>query len=239
MTTATREELIEFLAITQELERRANARDLSKWFPDIADHANRVFGRTEYPKHMAFFKAGAEFNERAFIAANRVGKSVCGGFETAVHATGLYPHWWEGWRMDRPIRAWCAGKTGETTRDIVQVVLFGPPDAFGSGMIPKRLIGEVKTRPNTNGALDYVTVKNEATGRWGRIGFKSFEQGRKAFEGTEQDFIWGDEEMPSDVYTECLTRTATTNGRIVLTFTPLEGVTDLVHQFMTDGVKLA
>ena len=188
--------------------------------PDIADHANRIFGRAEYPKHMAFFKAGAEFNERAFIAANRVGKSVCGGFETTVHATGLYPHWWEGWRMDRPIQAWCAGKTGETTRDIVQVVLFGPPDAFGSGMIPKRLIGEVKTRPNTNGALDYVTVKNEGDREMGPHRFQVIRAGPQGVRGHGTRLHLGRRGDAVRCYTECLTRTATTNGRIVLTFTP-------------------
>ena len=71
----SRNETIELIAILEELNRRANAKDLSKWFLDIADHANRIFGRDEYPKHLAFFKAGAEFNERAFIAANRVGKA--------------------------------------------------------------------------------------------------------------------------------------------------------------------
>lgn len=237
--TASRDQLIEYIAVLEELQRRAAAKDISKWFPDETDEKKASFGRLLYPKHMKFFEAGKEYNERAFIAANRVGKSVAGGFEAAVHATGLYPHWWNGWKLDRPIRGWCCGKTTETTRDIVQVVLFGPTDSFGSGMIPKRLIGEVKTRPNTNGGLDYVHVKNEKTGNWGRLAFKAFEQGRRAFEGTEQDWVWGDEEMPADIYTECLTRTATTNGRLVLTFTPLDGVTELVHQFLADGIKVA
>jgi len=235
----SRNETIELIAIQEEINRRALAKPIGKWFPEVSDLANKIYGRELYPKHMAFFEAGAKFNERGFIAANRIGKSVCGGYETALHATGLYPSWWPGWRLERSMRGWCAGKTTETTRDIVQVVLFGPTDAFGSGMIPRHLIGDVRTRPNTNGALDYVHVKNERLGQWGRIAFKAFEQGRRAFEGTEQDWVWGDEEMPAEIYTECLTRTATTNGRIVLTFTALDGVTELVHQFLTDGVKLA
>ena len=56
-----------------------------------------------------------------------------------------------------------------------------------------------------------------------QIGLKTYIQGRSAFEGTERDVVWGDEEMPLDIYSECLTRTATTDGRISLTFTPLEG----------------
>jgi len=58
-----------------------------------------------------------------------------------------------------------------------------------------------------------------------RIKIKSYAEGRKSFEGTEQEVIWLDEECPLAIYTECITRTMTTNGLIMLTFTPLEGLT--------------
>jgi hypothetical protein len=35
------------------------------------------------------------------MAANRVGKTVVGAYETTVHMTGEYPAWWEGRRFDR------------------------------------------------------------------------------------------------------------------------------------------
>ena len=37
-----------------------------------------------------------------------------------------------------------------------------------------------------------------------------------------------------DVYGECLIRTATTNGILMLTFTPLAGLTETVLQFLPD-----
>lgn len=81
--------------------------------------------RQLYPKHMAFFRAGVEHQERCMMAANRVGKTYgVGGYETVLHLTGRYPDWWEGRRFDHPIEAWAAGDTGETTRDIVQSVLL-------------------------------------------------------------------------------------------------------------------
>lgn len=233
MTALNRAESLEMLALLEEVKRRQDRKDLSKWFPD-----DGALARHLYPKHNAFFKAGAEHRERCFLAANRVGKSVAGGFETALHFTGQYPEWWEGWRIDRPPRGYCAGTTYETVREIIQLILFGPEDDFGSGMIPKRLIGEVRHRPNTNKTLDWANVKHEPTGRWGQMHFKAFEQGRKAFEGTAKDWVWGDEEMPLDIYTECLTRTATTGGRIILTFTPLEGITPVVHSFLEGAVRV-
>lgn len=231
MSALSREELIELLAIQQELERRASAKDISKWFPE-----DGKYSRHAYPKHMAFFKAGAEHRERCFLAANRVGKTIAGGFEVALHQTGLYPAWWEGWRIDRAPRTWCAGKTTETVRDIMQLALFGPASAFGTGMIPRHLIGDIKYRPNTNGCLDFANIKHEPSGTWGQIGFKTYIQGRDAYEGTERELVWGDEEMPVDIYSECVTRTATTDGRLMLTFTPLEGVTPLVIEFIEKAV---
>src|SRR6516165_7127907 len=65
--------------------------------------------RDLYPKHLAFFRAGAERRERAFLAANRVGKSEgVGGYEITLHLTGRYPDWWKGRRFSRPITAWAA-----------------------------------------------------------------------------------------------------------------------------------
>ena len=61
-------------------------------------------------------------------------------------------------------------------RDIIQLALFGPADAFGMGMIPKHLIGEIKFRPNTNGCLDYANVKHQPTGTWSQIGLKTYIQ---------------------------------------------------------------
>jgi phage terminase large subunit-like protein len=62
--------------------------------------------------------------------------------------------------------------------------------------------------------------------------FKSYDQGRDSFVGTEQDVVWLDEECVRDIYVECLTRTMTTNGLIILTFTPLLGMTDIVKDFL-------
>jgi len=55
---------------------------------------------------------------------------------------------------------------------------------------------------------------------------------RGAFEGTEQDVVWLDEEPPLDVYVECLVRTMTTGGLVLVTFTPLEGMSEVVMSFL-------
>jgi phage terminase large subunit-like protein len=48
------------------------------------------------------------------------------------------------------------------------------------------------------------------------------------------DFVWFDEEPPQDVYIEGLTRTNATGGMVYLTFTPLKGISDVVHSFIQE-----
>src|SRR5262249_50101401 len=73
-----------------------------------------------YPKQLAFHTAGATHRENLLVAANQSGKSLAGGMECAMHATGRYPDWWCGRRFDKPTVGWVAGTTNETTRDTVQ-----------------------------------------------------------------------------------------------------------------------
>ena len=63
-------------------------------------------------------------------------------------------------------------------------------------------------------------------------GFKTYEQGRRAFEGEAKDFVWCDEEPPMDIYTEILYRLLTTKGLAWTTFTPLLGMSEVVMSFL-------
>lgn len=78
---------------------------------------------------------------------------------------------------------------------------------------------------------DAVLIQH-ASGGWSELGLKSYQQGRGSFEGTERHGIWLDEEPPLEIYSECLIRTATTNGIVYITFTPLEGTTGTVMMFL-------
>jgi len=193
--------------------------------------------RANYPRHMAFFRAGKVHRERLFMAANRAGKTICGSYETALHLTGLYPDWWEGRTFDGPGDWIAAGTTMETMRDIVQLELLGGPDDMGTGMIPGKYLVDVKKRPNTNGAVDYAVIRHHR-GETAKLSLKSFDQGRKAFEGTAKQGAWLDEEPPQAIYTECLTRTATTGGIVLVTFTPLNGATDVVMDFIENAEEV-
>lgn len=197
-------------------------------FPDEG-----VYRRELYPKHLRFFEAGATKKERLFMAANRVGKTRAGAFEVRCHATGRYPHWWTGRRFHEPVSIWACGTTSETTRDIVQYELLGPwEQPPGKGMLDADTIVHTSRRTHgLQGAVETIWVRH-VSGGVSQIGLKTYEQGRKSFEGTAKHLIWDDEEPPEDVYIEQLYRTTTTSGITMITFTPLQGMSKVVKGFL-------
>lgn len=177
------------------------------------------------------------------MAGNQLGKSLAGGAETAIHATGRYPDWWEGAVFDRPTKFWVGGVTGLTTRDNPQRILVGPPlmkEAWGTGMIPgNALVDAVPGRGIANG-LDGVVVSwgggGDVQAQDSMILFKSYEMGREKWQGDTIDGVWFDEEPPPEIYSEG--RTRTNNGQrgnfVSTTFTPLLGMSEVVRMFLTD-----
>lgn len=161
------------------------------------------------------------------MAANRVGKSETGAFETACHLTGEYPPWWIGRRFHKAVSVIAAGETGKLVRDSMQFKLMGSISDIGSGFIPKDCILEKKPKSGIPDAFDMVYIKHKS-GSTSVLQFQSYDQGREAFQATERDFIWFDEEPPQDVYSEALIRTMTTKGCVLTTFTPLKGVSETV-----------
>jgi len=193
--------------------------------------------RDLYAKHLAFFAEGGHYRERAAMAGNRVGKSEgIGAYEVTLHLTGLYPDWWGGKRFTQPVNFLCGGDTGTTTRDIIVAKLLGPAEARGTGMIPRECLGKVAPAAGIPGHVDFAKVKH-VTGGWSTVQFRSYDQGREAWQGTERDGIWMDEEPPQDVYAEAIVRTMTTNGMVMSTFTPLRGISQVIKSFMSAQAK--
>ena len=224
----------EYLALLQQRELLKKRRRLFDMYPDEGP-----LRRELYQPHTAFFDAGRWARERAVVAANGIGKTEgIGGYELVLHLTGLYPTWWKGKRFNSPIRAWAAGDTTQTVRDILQTKLVGSPGEEGTGLIPGDLLSpkDIKKKAGSvPDAIESVMVKHVSGGKsW--LVFKSFDQGRRSFQGTEQHVIWLDEECPDTVYDECLMRTRTVGGVVLLTFTPINGLTQLVLGFMPNGL---
>ena len=184
-----------------------------------------------YVKQKSFHSAGATHRERLFLCGNQLGKTLAGGFEAAMHATGRYAPWWDGKRFDRPVVGWVCGVTGETVRDTVQKILVGRPGQEGSGAIPKDAISELVNARGTPDLLDTIRV-HHVSGGVSIIGLKTYASGREKMQGETLDFCWLDEESPFDIYTEILTRTNVGNGPVWMTMTPLLGVSEVVRRFL-------
>lgn len=201
-----------------------------------------------YPKQKEFHADGATHRERLLMAANRAGKTYCGAAEMAYHLTGLYPEWWQGRRFNRPVKAWAASDTGLTTRDIVQTKLCGPygvVEMQGTGAIPKKCVNwgkDVSLARGVADAYDTVQVQHVTNGKpdgKSILTFKTFEQGRKKWQGDAIDVIWCDEEPDEEIYSEALARIAPTSaeassGIIYTTFTPLLGLSKVVYRFVNE-----
>ena len=194
---------------------------------------NRLAYYQPYSKQLEFHAAGANCRERLLMAGNQIGKTLAGGFEAAMHATGVYPDWWKGRRFGRPTVGWACGVSGEVVRDTVQRVLVGRSGSIGTGAIPKDAIGELVTARGIADLLDTIKVQH-VSGGTSIIGLKTYLSGREKFQGETLDWIWLDEECPMDIYTEALTRTNIGGGAVWMTFTPLLGMSDVVRRFLQE-----
>ena len=214
------ETLAQAIKIAKELERRKAT--------------NRIDDYSPYDYQKKFHNTLAQ--QRLLMAGNRVGKSFCGAMEVVYHATGKYPSWWAGKRFNRPVRCWAGGVSNETTRDVCQKELVGQPDdptAKGTGSIPLNDIGTTVRKAGVPNAINSVVIKHK-TGGYSRIGFKAYEMGKEKWMGESVDVIWLDEEPPQGIYSQALTRTADKGGIVFMTFTPEQGMTETVAQFVNN-----
>lgn len=193
---------------------------------------NQLAAYRPYPKQLEFHAAGKIYRERQLRAGNQQGKTLAASRELAMHLTGRYPPDWPGRRWDRPIAAWAASETSQTTRDNIQRLLMGRQGAHGTGSIPgDAIIGKPTAARGVSGLIDTVLTRHQ-TGGTSVLTFKTYDQGRERWQGETLDIVAFDEEPPEDIYMEGLTRTNATNGMVWLTYTPLLGMSEVVRRFL-------
>lgn len=217
-----------------ELENLARLKAKLDW--QVAGYKLKLYKPYSWQKE--FHDAGKDNPERMLMAANRVGKTMSAGAEVAFHLTGDYPEWWQGRRFLSPVLVWTGSPTNETSRDIVQAELLGGlGEKLGTGMVPRaRLHGTPTTRQaGVKNVVESFQVKH-ASGGLSTCLLKTYEQGWQKWQGTAPHVVWMDEE-PDDyrIFSEAQTRVLTSRGIVLVTFTPLLGMTDLVEHFQTGG----
>lgn len=222
----TREEKIQLIQLLEEKKRRDELNQLKTQYASLYDWQKR------------FVAATAGKRSCMLMAANRVGKTRTGLTVDAFHLTGEYPDDWVGHKFTHAPRIWLLGYSMEKTRDLLQLPMFGRFEGgqFLGGLIHKEKILGYYSAQGTSGAMREMRVAHKSGGE-SIVQFWSYSQGSHALMGDSVDWYHIDEE-PRDksIYPQVLTRTATGDqgrgGRGILTFTPENGRTELVIQFM-------
>ena len=199
---------------------------------DMRYNSLAYFRPFDYQKQ--FYATGSHSDRRGILAANRIGKTVSTCYETAYHLTGLYPDWWEGKRYFHPVTVFVAGESWQQTAMVLQNELTGSPDSklqdqLGSGSIPKHAI-VFDTMRSEGANIVSIEVRHSAGGR-SRLVFGNYTQEVRNLQGFKLDFVVLDEQPPDDFFSELVTRTATTQGQVLCSFTPLKGLNGLVSKF--------
>jgi phage terminase large subunit-like protein len=198
---------------------------------DMQFNQLKYFRPFEYQKK--FFKTGHK-QRRGILAANRIGKTVSTCFETAMHLTGLYADDWEGKRFNKPITAFVAGEGWEQVARVLQTELMGAADVklkdqLGSGSIPRdRIVFDTMRSDGAN--IIAVEVKH-ISGENSYLLFGNYTQEVRNLQGFKLDLVVFDEQPPDGIFSELVTRTATTQGMVICSFTPLKGLNGLVSKF--------
>jgi phage terminase large subunit-like protein len=180
----------------------------------------------------AFFNTTTD--RRGILAANRIGKTVSTCYETAYHLTGAYPDWWTGHRFDKPITVMVAGEGWSQVALVLQQELLGTPDVklrdqLGTGAIPRDAI-IIDTMRGDGANCIGVEIKH-ATGGKSYLLFANYTQEVRQLQGFKLNLAVFDEQPPDDFFSEIVTRTATTQGMVLCSFTPLKGLNGLVSKF--------
>jgi len=186
-----------------------------------------------FDHQMKFFDTGSS-DRRGILAANRIGKTVSTCYETACHLTGLYPAWWRGKRWAKPITAMVAGEGWSQVAMVLQNELLGTNDvkireSLGTGAIPRDLI--IFDTMRSDGANCIGVEIRHTSGTNSYLLFANYTQEVRQMQGFKLNLAVFDEQPPDDFFSEIVTRTATTQGQVLCSFTPLKGLNGLVSKF--------
>lgn len=154
--------------------------------------------------HQAAFHASPA-KERWFVAGNRSGKTVAGAAEVVRLITGA-ADWWHG----GPAEVWCGAVSLADSEAIQRRAI--------RALLPRHLVSSWVGEKNPM-SESLLILKNG----W-RVRFKAHSQGRDRWQGVSVPLVWFDEEPDGDVFDEGYTRTIDCGGRVIVTFTPLNGL---------------
>jgi phage terminase large subunit-like protein len=164
---------------------------------------------------------GGNRSSKSEFAAKRMAQAFLG-----ADLSGNAPEWVKERCDNRGIRIWCLHTTHMTSVSSQQNVFY------------KYLPSELKSAQRSkhtqvswtqkNGFSDNTAVYNK-----NQIWFLNYSQDIKVVEGAEVDYVWCDELVPSDWLDTLRYRLVTRNGKLLVTFTPLLGYSQVVKSYVS------
>lgn len=224
----------------------------------IRKHLKKLYSTTEYLKRycrwnyykphpntqLAFHNSHAD--ERSIVLGTQQGKTTAAAFEMAFAACDTWPEWHSGRHPSPPniersakFIGWYAAPSSQVVRDGAQTKLLGDisqKDNLGTGAIPLDFIQGVTMSRGIANFVDTITVRRESGGH-ALLQSRTFEQSVLMYQGVPVDLAWVDEDPGYDdrIYGELLGRTIATGGRIIVSLTPMLGMTPIRKRF-TDAI---
>lgn len=162
-------------------------------------------------------------------AGNRLGKTYFSTYTAAVHATGKYPSDWTGKKFTRNINIMVMGYDWSQINrpKCTAELLLGPPDARGTGWIPKNDIVKLVPKIGMQNTVSTAWVKHyDEFGNYDgdtRLTFDVYSAGAGTLMGTEIDFALLDEQCPELIFSQVKKRLWSSRGSLLYVCTPEAG----------------
>lgn len=169
-----------------------------------------------HPKQLEFHKLGKVAKDRAFFAANRSGKTEAGCTETAMHITGYYADWWEGYCYNRAVNVWIGCISAKEVRDLEMRFFEG--DSKHLPWIHESLV------LYANRTEHFYMILHKS-GTISHVRFKTYGEGQRGWQASTVDIILLDEEPTFEIMSEASMRLMSTSadhyGMMIITATCL------------------
>lgn len=172
-----------------------------------------------------------KFNEVLVLGGNRAGKTEWAAKRVAQTFVGMdlagnMPDWVKDRVSRRGLNIWCLHQSHMTSVAMQQNVFYKylPKELKEA----KRSLQVQLSFTQKNGFTDNTAVYNK-----NQIWFLNYSQDIKVVEGGEVDLVWCDELVPQDWLETLRYRLVTRNGKLLVTFTPVQGYTQVVKEFIS------
>lgn len=175
-----------------------------------------------------YIQAAGTHRVRIFRAGNRSGKSECNAWDHTALAAGLHPFYR---RKRGPTKGWVIGLDWQQG---IGTVIWPKIKKY----LPMNLVRDISFMRRAAPEIPSAVIFKDGS----EMVFKSAESGPDKFAGADLDWIWIDEEAPTNVVEEARMRLVDRGGMLSVSLTPVANirwVSDLEQEKDRNGNLIA